>query len=83
MSDVTQILERVERGDGKAAEELLPLVYDELRRLAAYKMAQEPSGHAAERWNTDLTSQSNWMKCKAYETHLPSCSPLCEPAALF
>jgi RNA polymerase sigma factor (TIGR02999 family) len=45
MSDVTQILERVEKGDGKAAEELLPLVYEELRKLAAYKMAQEPSGH--------------------------------------
>src|ERR1700757_4147869 len=41
MSDVTQILERVEKGDGKAAEELLPLVYSELRKLAAHKMAQE------------------------------------------
>jgi RNA polymerase sigma factor (TIGR02999 family) len=45
VSDVTQILERVEKGDGKAAEELLPLVYDELRKLAAYKMAQEQPGH--------------------------------------
>ena len=44
MSDVTQILQRVEKGDGKAAEELLPLVYEELRRLAAYKMAKEPHG---------------------------------------
>ena len=44
MSDVTQILKRVERGDGKAAEELLPLVYEELRKLAAAKMAQEQSG---------------------------------------
>jgi RNA polymerase sigma factor (TIGR02999 family) len=44
MSDVTQILERVERGDGKAAEELLPLVYEELRKLAAAKMAQERPG---------------------------------------
>src|SRR5262249_44420016 len=44
MSDVTQILERVERGDGKAAEELLPLVYEELRKLAAAKMAQEAPG---------------------------------------
>jgi RNA polymerase sigma factor (TIGR02999 family) len=41
MSDVTQILERVERRDAKAAEELLPLVYEELRKLAAAKMAQE------------------------------------------
>src|SRR6266536_3221357 len=44
MSDVTRILERVEQGDGKAAEELLPLVYDELRRLAAHKMANEIPG---------------------------------------
>src|SRR5262249_50917163 len=45
MSDVTQILERVEKGDGNAAEELLPLVYEELRKLAAAKMAQEAQGH--------------------------------------
>src|SRR5215831_19528145 len=45
MSDVTQILERVERGDAKAAEELLPLVYGELRKLAAVKMADQPAGH--------------------------------------
>jgi RNA polymerase sigma factor (TIGR02999 family) len=41
MTDITLILERAEKGDPKAAEDLLPLVYDELRRLAAYKMAQE------------------------------------------
>jgi RNA polymerase sigma factor (TIGR02999 family) len=41
VSDVTQILERVEKGDGKAAEELLPLVYEELRKLAGNKMAYE------------------------------------------
>ncbi len=44
MSDITQALEGVERGDPKAAASLLPLVYDELRRLAAYKMAQEKPG---------------------------------------
>jgi RNA polymerase sigma factor (TIGR02999 family) len=44
MSDATQILERVGQGDGTAAEELLPLVYNELRRLAAARMAQEQSG---------------------------------------
>jgi RNA polymerase sigma factor (TIGR02999 family) len=38
-------LERVERGDPKAAGELLPLVYEELRRLAAQKMAREAAGH--------------------------------------
>jgi RNA polymerase sigma factor (TIGR02999 family) len=41
MSDVTQILHAIERGDAKAADELLPLVYEELRKLAAYKMANE------------------------------------------
>jgi len=44
MSDVTQILSQIEDGDGQAAEKLLPLVYDELRRLAAAKMAQENPG---------------------------------------
>jgi len=41
MSDVTRILNRVQQGDGKAAEELLPLVYEELRKLAVARMAQE------------------------------------------
>ena len=41
MSDVTVILNRAQLGDPQAAEELLPLVYDELRRVAASKMAQE------------------------------------------
>jgi RNA polymerase sigma factor (TIGR02999 family) len=42
---LTQILERVEHGDPKAADQLLPLVYDELRKLAAAKMANELPGH--------------------------------------
>jgi len=45
MSDVTQILQAIEHGDAKAANELLPLVYDELRRVAAHKMANEAPGH--------------------------------------
>ena len=44
MSDATQSLGAMEAGDPKAAEELLPLVYSELRRLAAVKMAGEPPG---------------------------------------
>ena len=44
MSDVTRILDRVQEGDSKAAEELLPLVYEELRKLAAAKMAQQAPG---------------------------------------
>lgn len=44
MSEVTRILERARQGDAKATEELLPLVYDQLRRLAAQKMAHEVPG---------------------------------------
>jgi len=44
MSDVTRILSAIERGDPQASEQLLPLVYEELRRLAAQKMAQEKPG---------------------------------------
>jgi RNA polymerase sigma factor (TIGR02999 family) len=44
MSEVTQILAQIESGDPRAAAQLLPLVYDELRRLAAQKMAQEKPG---------------------------------------
>ena len=42
--DITRILSAIEQGDSQAAVELLPLVYNELRRLAAQKIAQEPSG---------------------------------------
>jgi RNA polymerase sigma factor (TIGR02999 family) len=45
MSDVTRLLEAASAGDRKAAAELLPLVYDELRQLAATRMAAEPPGH--------------------------------------
>jgi RNA polymerase sigma factor (TIGR02999 family) len=45
VSDVTRILDRVQQGETKAVEELLPLVYEELRKLAAHKMAQEKAGH--------------------------------------
>jgi RNA polymerase sigma factor (TIGR02999 family) len=44
MNDVTRILWAVEQGEPKAAEQLLPLVYDELRKLAAQKLAQEKPG---------------------------------------
>lgn len=44
MSDVTQILSHIESGDPSAAEQLLPLVYDELRKLAASKLANEKPG---------------------------------------
>ena len=44
MSEVTKILSQIESGDPSAAEELLPIVYDELRKLAAQKMTQEKPG---------------------------------------
>src|ERR1700729_763874 len=44
MDDITGILSAIEQGDPHAAEQLLPLVYDELRKLAAQKMAQEAPG---------------------------------------
>ena len=44
MSDVTQLLNSIEQGDAHAAEKLLPLVYEQLRTLAAQKMAQEKPG---------------------------------------
>ena len=45
MSDVTQVLAAIEAGDPRAAEQLLPLVYDELRKLAAARLANEKAGH--------------------------------------
>src|SRR5262245_40997937 len=44
MSEVTRVLSAIERGDPQAAEQLLPLVYDELRKLAAQRLAQEKPG---------------------------------------
>lgn len=45
MNDVTRILNRMQQGDSNAAEELLPVVYEELRKLAAQRMANEAAGH--------------------------------------
>src|SRR5712671_6040823 len=45
MIEVTQLLNAMDRGDPQAAAELLPLVYEELRRLAAARLAAEPSGN--------------------------------------
>ena len=45
MSDITKILEAVQAGDADAAEQLLPIAYDELRRIAASKMASQRAGH--------------------------------------
>src|SRR5580692_5413541 len=45
LSDVTRILENIQRGEPRAADDLLPLVYADLRKLAAYKMAHGAAGH--------------------------------------
>jgi RNA polymerase sigma factor (TIGR02999 family) len=45
MTQITQILERAGAGDPKAGQELLPIVYEELRRVAKAKMSSEPAGH--------------------------------------
>ncbi|WP_406700479.1 ECF-type sigma factor [Singulisphaera sp. Ch08] len=45
MNDVTRILSAIEQGEPQASDQLLPLVYDELRKLAAQKLAQERAGH--------------------------------------
>jgi RNA polymerase sigma factor (TIGR02999 family) len=59
MADVTQILDRVEQGDSRAAEELLPLVYEELRKLAAHKMANEAAAQTLQ--PTALVHEA-WLK---------------------
>jgi RNA polymerase sigma factor (TIGR02999 family) len=69
MSDVTLILAQLAQGDAQAAEQLLPLVYNELRRLAAQKLAQESPGqtlqatalvHEAYLRLVDMESPQNW-----------------------
>jgi RNA polymerase sigma factor (TIGR02999 family) len=65
MSDVTRILEAAQQGDPKAAEELLPLVYEELRRLAAHKMAHEAAGHTLQ--PTALVHEA-WLRLVGSDT---------------
>ena len=69
VNEVTRILSEVEQGDGHAAEQLLPVVYDELRKLAAHRLAQEKSGqtlqatalvHEAYLRLVDGQQRSNW-----------------------
>ena len=59
MSDVTRILDRVQQGDPKAADELLPLVYEELRKLAVVRMANEKPGQTLQ--PTALVHEA-WLK---------------------
>ena len=59
MADLTSILQRVDRGEAGAANELLPLIYNELRHLAAAKMAQQPPGQTLQA--TALVHEA-WLK---------------------
>jgi RNA polymerase sigma factor (TIGR02999 family) len=65
MSEATQLLVAIESGDPSAANQLLPLVYDELRRLAASKMAHEVAGHTLQ--PTALVHEA-WLRLVANET---------------
>ena len=65
MSDVTRILEAAQHGDSSAADQLLPLVYDELRRLAAHKMANEAAGQTLQ--PTALVHEA-WLKLTGNES---------------
>ena len=67
MTEVTRILAAIERGDPRAAEQLLPLVYDELRKLAAQKLAQEKPGQ---------TLQATALVHEAYLRWISPTSPL-------
>ncbi|SPE61405.1 RNA polymerase, sigma-24 subunit, ECF subfamily [Verrucomicrobia bacterium] len=59
MNDITYLLEAIEQGDPKAANELLPLVYGELRKLAAHKMAAQAAGHTLQ--TTELVHEA-WLR---------------------
>jgi RNA polymerase sigma factor (TIGR02999 family) len=59
MSEITQVLQAIRRGDGRASEELLPLVYNELRQLAAARMNQEAGGQTLQ--GTALVHEA-WLR---------------------
>jgi RNA polymerase sigma factor (TIGR02999 family) len=67
MPDVTQILSRIESGDRTAAEQLLPLVYDELRRLATQRLAHEKPGQTLQA--TALVHEAYLRLVGGKETH--------------
>jgi RNA polymerase sigma factor (TIGR02999 family) len=68
VSDVTRILQAAQQGDPKAAEELLPLVYEELRKLAAAKMANEGAGHTLQ--STALVHEA-WLRLAGKDAQTP------------
>jgi RNA polymerase sigma factor (TIGR02999 family) len=65
VSEFTRVLNGAQRGDPKAADQLLPLVYDELRRLAAHRMASEAPGHTLQ--PTALVHEA-WLRLTGSDT---------------
>ena len=66
-SDVTRILSQIELGDPQAAEQLLPLVYDELRKLAAAKLAQENPGQTLQAMSVSSVVVNGHLPAAAHE----------------
>jgi RNA polymerase sigma factor (TIGR02999 family) len=67
MSEVTQILDAIGRGDARAADDLLPLVYEELRKLAAARMANEAAGHTLQ--PTALVHEA-WLRLAGHDPNI-------------
>jgi DNA-directed RNA polymerase specialized sigma24 family protein len=65
VSEVTRILEAIQQGDANAAAELLPLVYEELRRLAAHRMANEPPGQTLQPTALVHEAWLRWLRSHA------------------
>ena len=65
MSEFTRVLEQIEQGNEKAADELLPLIYEELRKLAAHKMASEAPGQTLQ--PTALVHEA-WLRLTGAES---------------
>ena len=64
MSDVTRVIEAIQHGDPKAADELLPLVYEELRKLAAAKMSKEAAGNT---WQPTALVHEAWLRLVGHD----------------
>ena len=71
MNDVTRILSAIERGEPQAAAQLLPLVYDELRQLAARKLAHEAPGQTLQAWVQNQGEGLPYAQGHPVTVHLP------------
>jgi hypothetical protein len=78
MSDVTQILYRIDSGDPQAAEQLLPLVYDELRKLAAAKLAHEKPGQTLQATALVHEAYLRLIGCGARDSGLGAEGEVCD-----